>query len=76
MFNIDIFSERIKKVRKQNNLKQEEVGKAINLTGATISRIESSKRAVSVETLVLFAEYFDVSLDYLVGRTDKQEVNK
>ena len=73
MFNINIFAERVKELRKQNYLKQDDVGKAINLTIATISRIESGDRSVSMDTLIALADYFNVSLDYLVGRSEVKE---
>lgn len=39
----------------------------------TISRYENLEREADYETLVRFADYFDISLDYLLGRSDEQK---
>ena len=39
----------------------------------TISRYENLEREADYETLIQFADYFDVSLDYLLGRCDKEK---
>lgn len=41
-----------------------------------ISEWRNGKRLPTAENLIKLADYFDVSVDYLLGRTDKQEVNK
>lgn len=42
----------------------------------TISRYETGTREPSNDDLIAIADYFDVSIDYLVGRTDNPEVNR
>lgn len=42
----------------------------------TISRYETGAREAGYETLIAFADYFNVSVDYLLGRTDNPEVNR
>lgn len=42
----------------------------------TISRYETGAREADYETLLAFADYFNVSVDYLLGRTDNPEVNR
>ena len=42
----------------------------------TISRYENGIREADYATLILFADYFDVSVDYLLGRTDNPRVNR
>lgn len=66
----DIFPERVLSLRKARGLKQEELGDAVGLTKFAISDIERGKRLTSMEVLVALADFFDVSLDYLVGRSD------
>lgn len=70
MFPKDIFGSRILLLRSELGLSQEQLGNAIAVTKATISRIESADRAPSADVLIALADYFDVSLDYLVGRSD------
>lgn len=42
----------------------------------TISRYETGEREADYKTLILFADYFNVSIDYLLGRTENPKVNK
>ena len=46
----------------------------LNMAQNTLSRYETGKREADYKTLILFADYFDVSLDYLLGRTDIPEL--
>ena len=71
MFFKNIFSERLKSLRLNNKLTQKSLGNAMGLTDAAVTQMEKEKRAVSVEVLCALADYFDVSLDYLAGRTDR-----
>lgn len=61
---------RIKKIRQEKQLTQAEFGKLLNLSESTISLYESGKRQPEYDTLIKIAELFDVSIDYLLGRTD------
>lgn len=42
----------------------------------TLSRYENETRQADYKTLILFADYFGVSIDYLLGRTDQPKVNR
>lgn len=48
----------------------------LNLNQNTISRYENEQREADYKTLILFADYFGVSVDYLLGRTDNPEMNR
>lgn len=48
----------------------------LNMNQNTISRYETGVRQADYETLILFADYFDVSIDYLLGRTDNPAINR
>lgn len=48
----------------------------LSLNQNTISRYENEERQADYDTLIRIADYFDVSLDYLLGRTDNPEINK
>ena len=69
-FCFDEFSERLKELRVSNNLTLEELARGINSTRATICNFEKQNKRPSLEMLLKLATYFDVSLDYLMGRTE------
>ncbi len=58
---------RIKKLRELNNESQEELAKAVNMTKYTIANIEQGKTNLSLETAMLIAGHYHVSVDYICG---------
>lgn len=76
MFSKEIFAERVKTLRIKKNIKQSELGKIIGLSDNAISDIERAYRLTTMEKLNTLADYFDVSVDYLMGRTDNPKINK
>jgi len=69
-----IFANRLKDLREQFFLTQPDLGGVINVSQSNISRYEKGLSFPSVETLYLMADYFDISIDYLVGRTDRKKL--
>lgn len=65
------FSQRIYELRKQRGLSQKELGEAAGLSHKAISTIESGSRSTTIEKLVLLADFFGVSTDYLLGRREE-----
>lgn len=65
-----LLHERVCELRKQTRLKQSELGEALGLSNKTICAIEKGYRKTTVDKLVILAEYFHVSTDYLLGITD------
>lgn len=61
---------RIKQLRMKRNITQSQLGKIVGKTQIPISLYESGQRNPDPKTIEKFAEYFDVSIDYLFGRTD------
>lgn len=61
---------RIKSLRKQKNYSQTELAKILNLSQSTIAYYEKEQKQPSYEVLCKIANLFDVSTDYLLGRTD------
>lgn len=61
---------RIKNLRETSNETQEELGKILNVSKATISKYENGTVEMSNDTLIKLANHFNVSTDYLLGRTD------
>lgn len=58
------------KLRKERGILQKEVANYLNVTVATISNYEKGVHAPDLNTLILLADFFDVSTDYLLQRTD------
>ena len=73
MFPTEIFAQRLLSVRKSCHVSAKDVAEAIGVTKAAMSQFEAGKNAPSSAMLIALADYFDVSLDYLVGRSDKRE---
>lgn len=61
---------RLRELRIKNQIEQKELAKAIGLSQQTISLYEHSHREPNIETIKFFANYFNVSIDYLLGETD------
>ncbi len=62
--------ERLKQLRKERQLTQTELGDKINVTKVSISGYENGNRSPDTDTLQRLADFFGVSTDYLLGRTD------
>lgn len=63
---------RLRALRKEKNVSQLKLAFDLNMNQNTISRYENLERQADYQTLIAFADYFDVSIDYLLGRTDKK----
>ena len=70
------FSERIKALRQEQGMTQEALGKVIGVKRDSIYTYETGKNYPEVRNLIVLADYFGVSTDYLLGRTDNPEVNR
>lgn len=64
------FSDRLILIRKSNNLTQRQLAIGVGLSEVGIQNYESGRRKPAFDVLIALADYFDVSLDYLVGRSD------
>lgn len=64
------FGKRLRKLRLAKNMTQSELGKVVNVTNVGVAKWESDDRFPDKDTLIKLADFFDVSLDYLLGRTD------
>ncbi len=67
---------RLKELRKKKKISQVRLAIELDLTQNSISRYESGAREADYRTLIAFADFFNVSLDYLLGRTDNPEINR
>ena len=69
------FPERLKMIRKDKGVTQKQTGEAIGSNDRAIRNYEIEARKPEFDALIALADYFEVSLDYLLGRTDNPEVN-
>ena len=67
---------RIRELRKQRNITQLKLAMDLHMTQNSISRYENGEREPGVAELVKIADYFHVSVDYLLERTDNPEINR
>lgn len=70
-----MFSERIRLLRKEQNLTQSEASSKIGLSARGYQDLELGATPRG-DTLLAIAEFYHVSMDWLMGRTDKREVNR
>ncbi len=67
----EIFSIRVKKLRKAHGEQQKELAEAIGATQATISDIENGRKVTSFDRLAEICKHYNVSADYLLGLIDE-----
>lgn len=67
---------RLKELRNKNKITQIRLAMDLNLNQNSISRYESNEREADYATLIAIADYFDVSIDYLLERTDNPKINR
>ncbi len=67
---------RIRDLREDSDKKQKEHAQYLSVDQSTYSDYENGRINVPIEQLIKIAEYYDVSIDYIVGRTNNRYVNK
>ena len=67
---------RLKFLREKKKISQLKLAIDLNMNQNSISRYENGQRQADYETLIAFADYFDVSIDYLLERTDNPKINR
>ncbi|MEK4108177.1 helix-turn-helix transcriptional regulator [Paenibacillus sp. FSL R10-2791] len=67
------FKHRLKELRKQKNMSQDQLSGALDIPSSSLRRYETRGELPKRERLELIADYFSVSIDYLLGRTDNPE---
>ena len=70
LINMKIFGERLKELRLEKGYTQNQIAKILNVSGNTIYAWENDKQEPSMHTLLNLREIFNVSLDYLFGKSD------
>lgn len=69
-------SDRLQELQKQSGILKKDIAQAVGLSIMGYYRYERGEREPSMSTLIALADYFDVSLDYLVGRSDEPKWRK
>ena len=67
---------RLKEIRKAKGISQLKLATDLNTNQNTISRYETGEREPGITELIRIADYFNISLDYLLERTDNPHINK
>ncbi len=67
---------RLKEVRRKKRISQLKLAMDLGMNQNSISRYETGEREADYATLIRFADYFDVSIDYLLERTDNPKTNR
>ncbi|ELY5748215.1 helix-turn-helix transcriptional regulator [Streptococcus iniae] len=65
--------ERLKKLRLEKNLTQKQVAQSLKITQQAYGQWETGKLNPKKETIQMFADFFNVSVDYLLGNTDNKD---
>ena len=66
-FDRKIFGERLRMLRSEKNIGQNELARVLELSNASISYWETGKQSPTADAIFKIAKFFDVSADYLIG---------
>ena len=71
-----MYFKRIKDLRIDHDLYQKQIANLLKITRQQYGLYESGKRDIPVDLLIKLANFYNVSIDYMLGRTKNKEVNK
>lgn len=71
---MDTISIRLKELRKEKDVMQKDVANFLDISSSAYGFYEQGKRTPTSDIVVKLAEYFDVSTDYLLGKTDERNI--
>ena len=66
------FAERLRSLRTERDVTQKDLGELLGVKNFTIYTYEKGRSEPNIDGLIALADFFDVSIDYLVGRTDRR----
>ena len=66
----------LRSVREDRDIKQKDIAKYLNVSQNTYSQYETGIISLTAEVLIKLSDYYDVSIDYLLDRTDNHQINK
>lgn len=65
---MNTFSQRLKGLREKSDLSQSQLSSRLNIAKSTLAMYEIGQREPNFDTVIRIANFFDVSVDYLIGR--------
>lgn len=65
--------QRVQDLRIDSDLSQKKIGEILHISQRSYSHYETGSRNIPIEMLIRLADYYDTTIDYLVGRTDNKE---
>ncbi|MBS5927203.1 MAG: helix-turn-helix transcriptional regulator [Clostridium sp.] len=71
-----MLGDKIKKLRKERHITQSELANAIGLSRSSIGMIESNKQGTGNDSLIKIADFFNVTVDYLLSEDDAENIEK
>ena len=72
----DSMNTKLRQLRKEHKLTQVELQMHTGIEQSLLSKFENGERIPPTETLITLAEFYRVSIDYILGRTENPEINK
>lgn len=72
----DSMNLRIRDMREDNDLTQKQISSIINCDQSLYSKYERGEREIPLSLIIKIADYYNTSVDYLIGRTDNPEISK
>ena len=66
----------LRSIREDNDIKQKDIAKILNVSQNTYSQYETGVISLTAEILIKLADYYNVSIDYLLDRTDNPNIQK
>jgi len=73
---VDSMQNNLRKLRKENNLTQVALQMQTGIEQALLSKFENGERIPPTESLIILADFYNVSIDYILCRTEKPEINR
>ncbi len=68
--------ENLKAIREDRDIKQKDIAKFLSVSQNTYSQYETGVISLTAEVLIKLSDFYDVSIDYLLDRTNNPELNK
>lgn len=72
----DLYFQRLKDLREDKDMKQIQIAELLHIQQTVYSRYERGAQNIPIEHLLFLADYYNVSTDFILGRTDNPKVNR
>ena len=73
---IFVYFQRLRDLREDMDMNQTQIAELLYTSQTVYSRYERGFQSIPVEHLIILADFYNVSTDYILGRTNKKEINK